>query len=149
MQLKPHKIGATFYILWGIMHIAMGVMLLVKLHSENITGYLSMMGTSVNEQQATMPEIVRGIFGQNAWNLIWFGMFAVYVAIKFNWKNNRMGYWCNLAVVSLSDIGFVMMILIPGYMRTAEAFLGPLLWGLAVFFSTWGIFAERQADNIK
>lgn len=143
--MKPvaHKIGAVFYVLWGMMHIMIGGMLLQKASMEGPAAYLLSMNPETSIGLLAFPGMVSGIFAQNAWNLIWFGLLAMVVAIRFNWRNSWTGYWINLSVVSLADAGFVGAILIPGYMKSFEAYLGPLMWILAAFFSTWAVFAGK------
>jgi hypothetical protein len=70
-------------------------------------------------------------------------LFGIAVAVMLNWKNSRLGYWLNLVVVSAADIGFIVYVLMPGYVPLIPGGLGPLLWILAVIFSTLGI---RQAN---
>jgi len=52
-----------------------------------------------------------------------------------------LGYWLNLAAASVTDIGFIVFILRPGYLPLKPGLLGPILWLLATIFSTWGVLA--------
>ena len=85
------------------------------------------------------PGAVQARVFQDAFSLVFFAIFAIVIAIAFNWKNSRQGYWLNLAVISAADIGFIWYVLIPGYAPLVPGGLGPLLWILAVIFSTLGI----------
>jgi hypothetical protein len=62
--------------------------------------------------------------------------------VTLNWRNTRIGYWLNLGVVSADDVGFFYVIVLPGYIRLGEGLLGPVLWVLAVIFSTVGVLAN-------
>ncbi len=119
------KLGAITYVLWGLLHIeaARKVYLL---------------------SQSLEPGILQGRIYQDAWNLLFFALFGIIVAIFLNWKNSRLGYWLNLIVVSAADIGFILFVLIPGYVPLVPGGLGPLLWILALVFSTMGIVKARQ-----
>lgn len=48
-------------------------------------------------------------------------------ALALNWRNVRWGYWINLAVVSVADIGFIIFILLPGYLPPWPGSLGPII----------------------
>jgi len=58
---------------------------------------------------------VQGKLYQGAWNFLFFALVSIVIAIKYNWHNSRLGYWLNLTVISVADIGFVIFILIPGH----------------------------------
>jgi len=70
------------------------------------------------------------------------------VGIFLNWKNSRLGYWLNLIVVSAGDIGFVVFVLVPGYIPFMPGAIGPILWVLAVIFSTVGLVSANQNEKV-
>jgi len=139
--MKAYKWGAISYVLWGIMHAMIGIqILLINLGQsthEVITSLYSDSGPVSSPLQ--LGSVVSAIMNQHAWNLLWFGIFAVVVGAVWNWRNSRAGYWANLAVVSLADIGFIVAVLIPGYIKLSMGIWGPVLWILAALFSTIGI----------
>jgi len=104
------RIGAVLYILWGVLHIV-----------------------------AAYKVYTLGRIYQGAWNLLFFALFGIVVAVLYNWKNSKFGYWLNLIVVSVGDIGFIVIILLPGYLPFFPGSLGPIIWLLALAFSTLGI----------
>ena len=120
------RVGAILYILWGILHIVAAF----KVYS---------LGQSLE------PGTVQGRIFQDAWNLLFFALFGTAVAIKYNWRNSKLGYWLNFVVVSVGDIGFIIFLLIPSYLPLVPGALGPLLWLLALAFSTAAIYREKAA----
>ncbi len=114
------RIGAVIYILWGLLHIVAAY----KVYS---------LGQSLE------PGMIQGRLYQDAWNLLFFALFGIVVAALYNWKNNRAGYWLNLVVVSVGDIGFIITILLPGYLPLFPGAIGPVLWLLALVFTSLGI----------
>ena len=114
------KLGAVTYVLWGLLHIQAARMV-----------YL--LGNSLD------AGMVQGRIYQDAYNLLFFALFGIAVAVMLNWKNSRLGYWLNLVVVSAADIGFIVYVLMPGYAPMVPGAAGPVLWILAVIFSTLGI----------
>jgi len=97
--------------------------------------------------QSLEPGMVQGRIYQGAWNLLFFALFAIVVAILLNWKNSRLGYWLNLVVISAADIGFIVAVLVPGYVPLFPGGIGPLLWVLALVFSTLGILKTSRAQS--
>ena len=144
-----HRIGAIFYILWGILHVIIGTILLYKLSSVGSYGVMETTGSAVPPDQ--IPHInsalLNGILGQYAWNVLWPGLFAIAVAALMNWKNSRTGYWYNLIVITLVDSGFVCAILIPGHITLRDGLPGPIFWLLAVIFSTLGILQKPGSQT--
>jgi len=117
--MKFARIGSVLYILWGLLHI----------------------GAALDEFSigAGLPfGLVQGKIYQGAWNLLFFAVCAVVVAIRYNWKNDRLGYWLNLIVISVADIGFTIFIFIPGHVAFFPAILGPVFWISGAIFSTIG-----------
>lgn len=119
------KLGAISYVLWGILHIEAARKVYVL-------------------GQTLEPGIVQGRVIQDAWNLLFFALFGIAVGIFLNWNNSRLGYWLNLIVVSAGDIGFIIAVLVPGYIPLIPGAIGPFIWILAVTFSTVGVLGAGR-----
>ena len=111
-----YRTGAVFYGLWGVLHLLAA-----------FDGFRLAMA---------QDGLVEGRLMQNSWNLAAISLLAIYVAWKLNWRNDRFGYWINLIAVSVADIGFILFVLLPGHIAMWPGAVGPLLWLLAVLFST-------------
>ena len=122
------RIGAILYVIWGLLHIIAAK----KVYQLG---------------QTLEPGMVQGRIIQNAWNLLFFAVFAIAVAIFMNWKNINTGYWLNLVVVSAADVGFILAILVPGYLPIIPGIIGPAVWILALAFSTLGILKDKEQIN--
>ena len=120
MKTSPEKIGAVLYFIWGLLHLKAAFS-------------VYQLGASMNEG------MVQGRIYQDAWSLLFFALIAMVVAVKYNWRNDQKGYWINFITVSVTDIGFIVFVLIPGYLPIFPGILGPLFWVLGVLFSTIGI----------
>ena len=119
------KIAAVFYVLWGILHLKAAqavVLLAISLESGMVQGRLA----------------------QDASFMLMISILVMWVAVTRNWYNDWTGYWVNLAVVSLVDVFFILLIVMPGYLPLKIAAGGPVLWLLAATFSTLAI---RQAPK--
>ena len=91
--------------------------------------------------------MVQGRVYQDAWSLLFFALVGMGVAVQFNWHNSRLGYWINLVTVSVTDIGFIVFVLVPGYLPIFPGLLGPVFWVLGVVFSTIGFFSSKKPET--
>jgi hypothetical protein len=121
------KLGAVTYVLWGLLHIQAARLVYV-------------LGQSLE------PGMIQGRIFQDAWYLLFFALFGIVVAVTLNWKNSRLGFWLNLVVISAADIGFIIFVMVPGYAPLVPGGLGPLLWVVALAFSTLGIMASGRKE---
>ena len=126
-----HRIGAIFYVLWGVLHL---------------------LAASEAARLAFAVEAgpVQGRLLQNAWSLAIFAIVATVIAVTMNWRNSRAGYWINLVTVSAADLGFIIFILVPGYLPLWPGTLGPVLWIAGAVFSTMGLVnvsSERSGSD--
>jgi hypothetical protein len=115
-----YQTGAILYILWGLLHL-FAAFQVFKL------------GASLEKG------MVKDRIYQNALNLACFAIIVIVIAVVYNWENSPMGYWLNLVLASITDIGFIIYILVPGYLPLRPGIPGPALWILAIIFSTLGI----------
>ena len=120
------KLGSITYVLWGILHIEAAR----KVYA---------LGQTLD------PGMVQGRVFQDAWNLLFFAIFGIMVGVFLNWKNSRLGYWLNLIVVSAGDIGYIIFVLVPGYVPFMPGALGPILWVVALIFSTIAIMSTNES----
>jgi len=114
------KLGAVFYFLWGVLHIGAAF--------EQF-----MLGKSLEFG------LIQGKVNQGAWDLLVVSLLTIVIAANRNWKNDVLGYWLNLVIVSATDIGFIIFVLAPRHVSLIPGILGPMLWVLGLVFSTIGI----------
>ena len=113
------KIGAALYIFWGVVHIKAG-----------LDGFA--LGASLEFG------LVQGKIHQGAWDVLAFALAAIALAVTLNWKNDPVGYWANLILVSAADLGFIIFVLLPGHIGVMHGIIGPALWLGAALFSSLG-----------
>ena len=101
------KIGAVFYVLWGIFHL--------------------FAANSVYKLAGGASGMVQGRLLQTAFYLLFFAVSGIVIAVALNWRNDRQGYWMNGILIAFADIPFVLFVLLPG--------LVPWWPGLTVCFS--------------
>ena len=111
------KAGAVAYVIWGLLHLQAA--------------------WSVYTLGRSMPSgMASGRVLQDAWNLLWFSILAILAAVTLNWRNDARGWWINLAVVSIADLGFVFFVLVPGYGPLWPGLLGPIFWIAGLILSS-------------
>ena len=113
------------YFIWGLLHLKAAFS-------------VYQLGTSLE------AGMIQARIFQDAWNLLFFALVGITVAVIFNWHNSRLGYWINLITVSVTDIGFIAFVLVPGYLPVFPGILGPVFWVLGAVFSTIGLFASAK-----
>lgn len=124
------KIGAILYIIWACLHF-------MAAHSVYVLG------------RSLDSSMVQGRVFQDAFNLMFFSISAIAVAITLNWKNSIWGYWINFATVGVADAGFILFVIAPGHMPVWPGILGPVFWVMAVIFSTIALLTRDKgpAEN--
>ena len=126
-KMNYATLGALVYIVWGVLHI-------------QVSQLVFHLGDSLN------AGMIQGRIYQDAFNLMFFALFAIIIAATMNWRNSRLGYWLNLVVISAADIGFIVYVLLPGYIPLVPGALGPILWLVAVTLSTLGIIGAKPKN---
>ena len=119
------KIGSVLYVGWGLLHLKAA-------YDEFALG------------AGLEPGLVQGKLNQGAWDLLFFALFAIVVAVVYNWRNRPLGYWLNLIVVSAADLGFIIFVLLPGHVAFFPGVLGPVFWIAAAIFTTLGARQHLQ-----
>ena len=128
-KVMAHKIGAVLYLLWGVLHIKAAI--------------------ATYQLGATLePGLVQGRVYQDAWNLVFFAIAVSLIAIILNWRNSRLGFWLNLGIESVTDLGFNIHILLPGYLPFIPGIAGPVLWLLAVIFTFIALRETKSMTSV-
>jgi len=135
------RIGGSFYVLWGLAHVAGAAFQLVTLQESGGVGLTAMISTGRPFDPgavAEFPEAAAAFMGMGAMNILWIGLLVMYVGATRNWRNSRNGYWLNLALVGGTDLALVLALLLPGIMSWGDGAVGLTLFALALIFSTLG-----------
>jgi hypothetical protein len=117
------RIGAGFYVLWGLFHLA----------AANSVYVLAQQSTGM----------VRGRLLQDAFYLLCFAISGILIAVTLNWRNDKQGYWINGILLAFADIPFILFVLVPGLIPWWPGLAGPLLWLAAAIFTSVGRFAGQ------
>jgi len=72
---------------------------------------------------------------QGAFYVFAFATAGIVVAVRFNWRNSRVGFWLNAVQVGVADVPFILFVVVPGYVPFWPGVAGPALWIAAVIMT--------------
>lgn len=134
------RLGAACYVLWGVVHVLGGTVMLLTLGNDGGAAVFRMLAT-VNPGTVpdAVPPVATAVLGFHAWNMVWIGALVTVLAIRFNWRNQRLGFWLNRVLAGAADLGLVATLLMPGHMRVADGLPGLVLFVPAAVLTAWGL----------
>lgn len=134
LMTNPHKnmaarIGALFYIAWGLFHC-------------KVAWDIAQLGT-------TQQGLTQGRIYQLAAYMLTISLFVIGIALWRNWRNDRLGYWLNLTVAGWADAIWVIVVVLPGYVDAARGFIPPGIFVIGALLTTWARFDAASGINAK
>lgn len=149
MIKNSHKIAAFFFALWGIVHILGGAMMLEGVLAKGALSAYNELATALTPSQINQAHPMAGaIFGFHAYNIIWLGCLTTIIAVLFNWRFNRWGFYINLIIVAAADLGLVLFMLAPGYMAISDGLIGLVLFFIAAIFTGIAFRRQKALENL-
>jgi len=82
------------------------------------------------------------VLNQHAWNLLWFGIVTIIGAV-FIWRGNRTAIWVTGMVGGLADLGYLVFLDLPGFVRFFPGTVMTLISASAVALSLWVWLSRR------
>jgi hypothetical protein len=130
MTSNIHRVGAVFYVAWGVLHIVGGAALTLTAATGDPAGALEALGSA--RLAAAIPgdpgSVVAGVVAFHGWNILWSGALVTFVAARWTWRNTSLGAWLPFSLVAIADLGLLLFLLVPGEMSWADGIWGPLLF---------------------
>lgn len=87
---------------------------------------------------------LQGRVEQDAWHLAMIALLAAWIAWTRNRVNDRQGFAANAVLVGLTDVGFILLLLLPGHVPPWPGAIGPSVWLGAL---VCGAVALRQSHR--
>lgn len=140
---KLWRIGAWLYVLWGVLHIAVGAVPLVQLGTSGAESMLAFHEFDLAAVEGPMVHASH-IIAEHSANLIAFGLLAIIVARTLIARQRPLGVWTNAVVLGIVDISFVLAEMVPGHVPLLPAGIGPVLY-VAALAVTVAAVARTQA----
>jgi hypothetical protein len=113
------RIGAVFYVVWGLLHCY-------------ATYNVYQVGLGVPHGMA------QGRLFQDAFYIFALATTGIALAITMNWYNSRAGFWLNALIIGMTDVPFILFLLVPGYAPVWPGIWGPALWVAGLVFTSLG-----------
>lgn len=146
-----NRAGAIAYVLWGVLHIVVGVIPVLTFFGAGPAEMLAALpGASQVPANVDEPLLQAAYFtAEHHFNLAAFGVLAILVAVRLNWHGDPFGFRLNLIVLGLVDVAFIVGQILPGYMPLLMGASGPLLYVLGALFTALGLRAGRAAGRAE
>ena len=119
------KLGAVAYAAWGTFHVY-------------VAWQIYLLGM-------TEQGIAQGRLLQLAAYMLTIALFAIFIAVTRNWRNDTLGYKLNLGVVSWADIVWVLVVVLPGYVPLGRGLIPPAIWIAGAVLTT---IAQRMKPDV-
>jgi hypothetical protein len=135
MKQRLVVLSTTFFLLWGLLHVAGGAAMLLA--AGDPVAYQATLSTAQPANATLVPppgSPSLSVLPFHAWNILWLGLCVSVIALTLNRRNSPSGYWINLALISGADLGLVLFLVLPGVMAPTTASPGLLLWIPAAIF---------------
>lgn len=115
------RIGAICYATWGLFHCKVAY--------------------DIYRLGSHESALAQGRLFQLAAYMLSIALFAIVVAARYNWRNDRQGYWLNLCVVGWADAVWVAVVVLPGYVDLFRGLVPPAIYLAGALLTT---YAQRQ-----
>lgn len=127
--MSKAKIGAVFFVLWGILHIVGGGAIIAAAAESPAQGF-----AIYERSSADYTELAGAILSYFAYGLGWIGVLVTYIAVRYNWHNSANGLALNTVLVGLTDLGLIIFLVWPGFLSWGDASPGLVLFAGGVVF---------------
>ncbi|QFT31407.1 hypothetical protein K1718_11740 [Roseibium porphyridii] len=128
------KLAAVLWIVWGLVHAFAGVVVLTTDASQGFAAIADAVQSGL--LRSSYHPAVEGILNQHGWNLLWFGLVTI-LGSWFIWRGNLTAIWVTALVGGMADIGYLLFVDIPGFVRFFPGTLMTIVSGSAVLLSFW------------
>lgn len=114
MGEKPKHLAVGLYVLWGLLHMGLGVSMVIGDLAD---------GAPADDMAAE--------------SLLYFiavtvlGAQAIFVALTLTRVNSPAGFWLNTAVLGVIDVAFFVYLVLPGHVDLLGGLAGPIIWAAA------------------
>ena len=138
-------IGAWLYVGWGVLHVVVGAIPLVRFAASGPASMLGFFELEVAAVDASMLHASH-LVAEHAAELIAFGIMAIVVARTLVAAGRHLGYWLNAIVLGIVDVAFVLGEIVPGHVSVVETGIGPALYLAALGVTTVALVRDLRGE---
>lgn len=152
----PAKIGAWLFVIWGVLHVWVGVEGVHQYLTGGTNGLWNMLigGHAVSRAAFVPATDPVTLFAQGQLILNFcidvggYGVLGFFVAWMILKRASWTGYLIGVVAIGLADLAFLFAMVVPGVIeRNAGTIGGPVLWFLAVFMTPFGLPKRIPQDG--
>lgn len=142
------SLAATIWILWGVLHIWVGIEGLLRFLSGDVESQWKMLvgGRSVRFYDLQLPQNWETIYAHRHLMLNFcvdvggYGFLAFFVAWLIWARSSWVGYFIGLYIVGIADLGFFFSMVSSGVAELNIAtVIGPIMWAMACSIAPFGL----------
>ena len=139
------KSGAIFFVLWGVLHIAVGLGGAMIYLTRGPIGLIAVFGGSAAPAEAhALVRLAAHIALDFLLVLTGYGLLAIWGAVLI-WQGRWLGFWLNTILLGIADAAFMVALMIPGETPISEGIWGPIFYVLGVTFTAAGMCRRHAA----
>lgn len=140
-QVWALKVSAILWVIWGLVHVAGGV---VTISGDTASGFQGIAAAvEPSELEADYHPAVGAVLNQHGWNLFWVGVVTTIGAI-YIWRRSITSVWVTAMVGGLFDIGYFVFIDLGGYGTFFPGTSMTYVSATAIVLSFWVWYAARE-----
>lgn len=129
--------------LWGLLHIVGGGALMLASTATDATGLVALgSAVEISEFPETPNAVVQALIGFHGMNIAFAGLAVTLLSVARSWRYWPRGVQSSLLIAGAADIGLLVYLLGPGYMKLSDGIWGPLLLAIAL---VTGALARRAS----
>ncbi len=138
------RASAILWVIWGLVHALAGFIVV----SSEATSAVQAIADAVPpaELSVSYPAAAAGVINQHGWNLAWFGIVTI-VGAFFIWRGSVTAIWVTALVGGLADLGYLIFLDIPGFVKFMPGTLMTVVSGSAILLSFWVWWSRKNAQD--
>jgi hypothetical protein len=137
--------GSFMFILWGILHILVGIIAAVAYDTRNPVEIFTAYGASLGPADSGPTlMLAANITLEFSIILAGYGVLSIWAALIML-RGQALGFWINTVHLGIVDVAFVCSLMIPGYIPISQGIWGPILYVFGVFLG--GIGLKRPSTH--
>jgi hypothetical protein len=141
-QITALKIASGLWVVWGLVHMLAGVMTIIQAPSEGFAAIADAVDGAL--LVADYHPAVGAVLNQHGFNLLWIGL-ATIIGAVFIWRRNQTAIWVTGMVGGLADVGYLLFVDLPGYVKFVPGTVMTLISASAIMLSFWVWLSNRNS----
>jgi len=144
MKMFANRAAAILWVIWGLVHIAAGVLTLVHVGADAVGGIADAVDPAT--LVGTYAAATDAIINQHGFNLAWIGLTTV-VCAPFVWRGSLYAMLMAAVVGGLADVGYLLFLDLGGFVHFVPGTVMTIVSASAVILSivSWRLGESASA----